>query len=131
MAEQVTQAAMLAREIGEAIGFSFANVGDEHLNDDGAWEHHFETDPSWGFLAAGPDGPIRTSYPGWGAVTVEPFRWCVFHDGALAAVITPKGGSVGGLVAVEGVENVVELEDAMLDALRRERDALREGESDG
>lgn len=127
MSEQVTEAAVLASQIGEAIGFSFADAeaGGEHLNDDGAWEHHFETDSSWGFVAAGPDGPIETTYPGWGEVEVPPYRWCVFHDSALAAMFSPKGGTVGGFVVVEGVDDVADLEGAMIDALREERDALR------
>ena len=130
MSDQVTQAAVLASEIGEAIGFSFADAepGDEHLNDDGAWEHHFETDPSWGFIAAGPDGPIETTYPEWGEVEVPSYRWCVFHDGALAAMFSPTDGTVGGFVAIEGVDDVADLEDAMIDALQRERDALQDDE---
>lgn len=130
MSEQVTQAAVLASEIGEAVGFSFADAepDDEHLNADGAWEHHFETDPSWSFVAAGPDGPIETTYEGWGEIEVPSYRWCVFHNGALAAMFSPTDGTVGGFVAIEGVDDVADLEDAMIDAFERERDALRGGE---
>lgn len=126
----VIELAALAAQIGEEIGFSFADVDDpedsEHLNEDGAWEYHFETDPSWGFIAAGPDGPIETTYPEWGEVEVPSYRWCVFHDGALAAMFSPTDGTVGGFVAIEGVDDVADLEDAMIDALQRERDALQD-----
>jgi hypothetical protein len=67
--------------------FSFADVAAAiHLNADGAWEYHFETDDAWGFVAARPDRPVETTYPEGGAITDKPYHWCVFYEKSLATV---------------------------------------------
>lgn len=53
----ISELATLAEQIAEAVGFSFADAAEpaesEHLNTDGAWEYHFETDDKWASLLAG------------------------------------------------------------------------------
>ena len=127
----------LAAQIGEEVGFSFRDVDEsepessEHLNDDGAWEYHFETDPHWGFVMAGPHEPVETTYGDWGLdFEISPFNCYIFHDDALAGIINPGGGDLGGLISIDEVDGISDLEPVMCDAFERERDALREkGES--
>lgn len=124
----IPEIALLAGQIGEAIGFSFdeaeSPVTSEHVNSDGAWEYHFETADKWGFVAAGSDGPVETTYPGWNTITVEAGQWAVFYDGTFAGVVSPRGGRIGGYALLEYGDKVDDLERAMLDAFRAERDAL-------
>ena len=122
MSEQVIELAYRAVTLGEAVGFTFADVDQEHpgesehLNADGVWEYHFETAPQWGFLAAGSvDEPIETTFGECSVpVTVDPYHWFVFKDEMLVSVFTPTDGSVVG----SGV-----LEDTLLRALQYEIDA--------
>lgn len=60
-----------------------------------------------------------------GAITVKPYNWCVFHEESMAAMFTPTGGRVGGMVRTEALSDVGELEASMLAALSIERDALQ------
>ena len=124
----IPEIALLAAQVGEAIGFSFdeteSPATSEHLNSDGAWEYHFETDDRWGFVAAGPDGPIETTYPGWNSITVEAGHWAVFYDGTFAGIVSPRGGRIGGYALLEYGDEIDNLEISMLDAFRTERDAL-------
>ena len=126
----IPEIALLAAQIGEAIGFSFVEAESpatsEHLNSDGAWEYHFETDDKWGFVAAGPAGSIETTYPGWNSITVEAGHWAVFYDGTFAGVVSPRGGRIGGHALLEYGDEIDDLERAMLDAFRTEREALAE-----
>jgi hypothetical protein len=125
--------ALLAAQIGKAIGFSFEDTEppatSDHLNDDGAWEYHFETDDRWGFVAAAPDEFIETTYPGWNVVTVEPGSWAVFFEGTYAGIVSPRGGCIGGHDLLDWDEDT-DLATAMLAAFRAERDALTEQDHD-
>ena len=126
----IPEIALLAAQIGEAIGFSFAEAespaSSEHLNSDGAWEYHFETDDKWGFVAASPDAVVETTYPGWRTITVEAGHWAVFYEGTFAGVVSPRGGRIGGHALLEYGDEIDDLERAMLDAFRTEREALAE-----
>lgn len=131
----IPEIVLLAAQIGEAIGFSFESAESpatsEHLNSDGAWEYHFETDDRWGFVAASPDapGPVETTYPGWNTVTVEPGHCAVFYEGTYAGIVSPRGGRIGGYALLDWDHDTA-LETAMLDAFRTEHDALTDdGES--
>jgi hypothetical protein len=128
--QDMPEAATLACEIATAIGMSVTTEHDsatnEYLNADGAWEYHFATDPAWGFVVAGADGPITTTYDGspygdWRKLTLDPYQWCLFCDDAPVAVVSPTETTVGGPKA---------LETAMIDALRTEREALRGADGD-
>ena len=120
MSEQITESALRACELAQAVGFSFGDVPDdpaesEHLNADGAWEYHFETAPEWGFVAAGPvDAPIETTYDGW-PVTVSPYHWSVFKDETPVSVFSPADGTIVGTGAIE---------DTMLRAFQYEIDCV-------
>lgn len=124
--------AVLAAQIGEAIGFSFEEaespVTSEQLNDDGAWEYHFETDDRWGFVAAGPDEMVETTYPGWNSITVEADHWAVFYEGTFAGIVSSEGGRIGGYGLLDWDADT-DFATAMLDAFRTERDALTEESS--
>jgi hypothetical protein len=129
----IPEIALLAAQIGEAIGFSFEDAEppatSEHLNSDGAWEYHFETDDRWGFVAAAPDEFIETTYPGWNVVTVQPGHWAVFYEGTFAGTVSPRGGRIGGHALLDWDADT-DLAMAMLDAFRAERDALTEQDHD-
>ncbi|WP_273837464.1 hypothetical protein [Halococcus sp. PRR34] len=128
----ISEIALLAEQISGAIGFPFGEsespATSEHLNDDGAWEYHFETDDTWGFVAASPDAstPVETTYPGWNAITVQPGQWAVFCNGTFAGVVSPCGGRIGGYALLEYGDEITDLETAMLDAFRTEHEALTE-----
>jgi hypothetical protein len=123
----ISEIALLAAQIGEVIGVSFDDAeypaASEHLNPDGAWEYHFESDERWGFVAAPPDERVETTYPGWRSIIVEPGHWAVFYDGTFAGVVSPRGGRIGGSALLDW-DNVTDLETAMLDAFRTEHAAL-------
>jgi hypothetical protein len=125
----IPEIALLAAQIGEAIGFSFEDAGppatSEFLNSDGAWEYHFETDDRWGFVAAAPDEFVETTYPGWNVVTVEPGSWAVFFEGTFAGIVSPRGGHIGGHDLLDWDEDT-DLATAMLDAFRTECAAVAE-----
>jgi hypothetical protein len=131
----ISEIALLAAQIGESIGVSFADTefpaASEHLNDDGVWEYHFETDEKWGFVAASPDAerPVETTYPGWNIVTVEPGHWAVFYEGTFAGTVSPRGGRIGGHALLDW-DDVTDLETAMLDAFRTEHNALTDQNQD-
>lgn len=126
----IPEIALLAAQIGEAIGFPFdkteSPATSEHLNDDGAWEYHFETDDTWGFVAADPDASktVETTYPGWNTITVQPGQWAVFCNGTFAGVVSPRGGRIGGYALLEYGDEITDLETAMLDGFRTEYEAL-------
>lgn len=122
-----TKLALLAAEIDEAVGGSVGGCDTSaasELNSDGAWEYHFETAEEWGFVAAGPDAPVETTYPGWGTIIVEPGHCAVFCDGNLAGIVSPYGGRIGGYAVAAGEGNVDELADTMVDAFQTEYDVL-------
>jgi hypothetical protein len=129
----IPEIALLAAQIGEAIGFSFEDAElpatSEFLNSDGAWEYHFETDDRWGFVAAAPDEFVETTYPGWNVVTVEPGNWAVFFEGTFAGIVSPRGGRISGHDLLDWDEDT-DLATAMLDAFRTERDALTDRNHD-
>jgi hypothetical protein len=120
----VTNALGLVGDIAATIGVSFASDSEPaesaQLNADGVWEYHFVTDPAWGFVAAGPNGPIETSYPDWGPITVGAYQTCVFHENSMPAVFTPTGGTIAG----GRDDGPGDVEARLLDALQTERDAL-------
>jgi hypothetical protein len=130
----ITELAALAGEIAEAVGFSFADATEpaesEHLNADGVWEYHFETDDRWGFVAGRPDGMVTTTYPGWNTLVIEPDHAAVFYAGTLVGIISPHAGRIGWYAPPLGSGGYVpasaDLEPAMLAAFRAERDALTE-----
>lgn len=130
----VPEITLLASQIGEAIGFSFDSAESpatsEHLNSDGAWKYHFETDDRWGFVAANLDapGPVMTTYPGWNTITVETGHWAVFFEGTFAGTVSPHGGRIGGYALLDW-NNDTDLGTAILDAFRTERDVLVEDSS--
>lgn len=113
---------LAAIEVAEQIGFTFDEPGD-HLNDDGAWLYQLETDEKYGLIMAGPGQPVATEYPGWGELEVDPYHLAVFVDGALAAILNPKGGTVGGFVDVP-VDHVTELEDHLIEKVAAEIEHL-------
>lgn len=123
----IPEIARFAAQIGDAIGFSFdeaeSPASSDHLNSDGAWEYHFETDERWGFVAAGLDDFLETTYPGWNSVAIQPGHWAVFYEGTFAGTVSPHGGRIGGCALLEWDDDTA-LEAAMLDAFRAERDAL-------
>jgi hypothetical protein len=118
--------AFLAAQIDEAVGGSFEadSSAASALSGDGVWEYHFETDERWGFVAAGPDEHAETTYPGWGTITVEPNHCAVFYENALAGIVSPHGGRIGGHAVAARDEHVSDLEDAMVDAFRTEHERL-------
>jgi hypothetical protein len=122
-----TEVVVLAAQIADAVGFSFADGTSpdesEHLNPDGAWEYHFETDPAWGFLAA-TDRPVTTLYPGWGPITLEPYHWYIFHEGDLIESVSPRGSN-RRTKTVTAVTDQDDREAMMREAFRTERDAQR------
>ncbi len=124
----IPEIVLLAAQIGEAIGFSFDSAESpatsDHLNADGAWEYHFETDDRWGFVAASPDASVETTYPGWQTITVEAGHWAVFYEGTFAGIVSPSGGRIGGYALLDWDNHVTDLENAILDAFRTEHDAL-------
>ena len=120
-------ASTLASDIATAIGFPFADadvkhpVESESLNSDGAWEYHFDSDPAWGFVAAGPDEAVTTTYNGvpylGRKITVEPSHWCVFHEETPVAVLSSTSGTVGGPAALE--ERILTAFQAEIDVLTK------------
>jgi hypothetical protein len=128
----ITELAALAEQIAEAVGFSFTDAADpaesEHLNADGVWEYHFETDDRWGFVAGRPDEMVMTTYPGWNTLVIEPDHAAVFYAGTLVGIISPHAGRIGWYAPPLGsggyVPTSADLEPAMLAAFRAERDAV-------
>ena len=123
--QDIPEATTLVWEIATALGMSITaeheSATSEHLNKNGAWEYHFDTDPAWGFVATGADGPIETTYKGspygdWGTLTLDPYQWCLFDEDAPVAVGSPTETTVGGPQS---------LATAMINAVRTEREALR------
>lgn len=113
MPEQVCLAFSAIVTVAEEIGFTFDEPGD-HLNDDGVWEYHLDTHDGWGWIVVGPeDEPVETSYPGWGDIEIKPFTAALFKDGAMAGLLTPKGGTLGGLFQAD-VDHIDELEDHII-----------------
>jgi hypothetical protein len=128
----ITELAALAEQIAEAVGFSFANAAEpaesEHLNADGVWEYHFETDDKWGLVAGRPDKMIVTTYPGWNTLVIEPGHAAVFYRGTLVGIISRDAGRIGWYAPPlgGGPVPITDLEPAMLAAFRAERNALTE-----
>jgi hypothetical protein len=126
----ITELAALAGEIAEAVGFSFADAAapaeSEHLNADGAWEYHFETDERWGFVAGRPEKMVVTTYPGWNTLVIEPDHAAVFYAGTLVGIISSHAGRIGWYAPPlgGGPVPIADLEPAMLAAFRAERTAL-------
>lgn len=113
MSDDLSAMFTAAVEVAEQVGFSFDEPGD-HLNADGAWEYHLETHDRYGWLMTGPGEDVDTEYPGWGDIEMDPYHLAVFVDGALAGLLTPKGGTVGGMVDVP-VDHVGDLEDHLIE----------------
>jgi hypothetical protein len=133
----ITELAALAEEIAEAVGFSFTDDAEpaesEHLNSDGAWEYHFETDDRWGFIAGRPDEMVVTTYPGWNTLVIEPSHAAVFYGGTLVGIISRDAGRIGWYAPPlgGGPVPIVDLESAMLATFRTERDTLTEQPNTG
>lgn len=101
MGENVSALFALVAEIGAAKGFTFDDPGD-HLNADDVWHYELETRENYGWLMAGPgEDAIETTYPGWGEIEVEPYHLLPFVNEALAGMVTPKGGTLGGMLGLE------------------------------
>lgn len=111
-----------AVEVADLQDLSFAEP-DDRLNEDGVWLYELETDDRYGWIMAGPGDPVATEYPGWGEITVDPFHLAIFVDGALAGLLNPKGGTVGGFVDVP-VDDVTDLEDHLIAKIADEIDHL-------
>jgi hypothetical protein len=131
----IPEIAECAAQIGEAIGFSFDDAESpatsEHLNVDGVWEYHFETNDRWGFVAGRPDEMVMTTYPGWNTLVIEPDHAAVFYAGTLVGIISPHGGRIGWYAPPLGGGSVpiADLEPAMLAAFRAECDAVADADT--
>lgn len=119
-----SEVAELATQIADVVGFSFADASDERLNSDGAWEYHFECDDRWGFVAAGPEGMVETTYPGWQTLVIEPDHWAVFHGGTLVGNVSLHGGRIKWYASPTRDEYPSDLPSAMREAFRAELDAV-------
>lgn len=123
MPDEVSLLYDAAATVAEQVGFSFDEPGD-HLNDDGAWEYHLDTHDGWGWIMVGPgDEPVETTYPGWGEIEVDPYHLALFKDGALAGLLSPVGGTLGGLFQAD-VDHIADLEDHLIDLLADEIEHL-------
>lgn len=112
MSDDVSAVFSLVVEIADQVGFSFDEPGD-HLNEDGVWHYQLDTNEDYGWLMSGPaDEPVETEYPGWGSITVEPYRLVPFVNEAVAGVLTPHSGSFGGMLGLDLYPD--ELEDHLL-----------------
>lgn len=110
--DDVSSLFTLTVEIADAVGFSFPEPGD-HLNDDGVWLYQLETRENYGWIMAGPgEDPIETAYPGWGDIEVDPFRLVPFVNEAVAGILTPQSGTLGGMLGLD--LTVDELEDHLI-----------------
>lgn len=116
MGEQTNTVFVLAVTVADEVGFSFDEPGD-HLTGDGVWEYRLETADGWGWLMAGPgEEEIATEYDGWGDVDIEPYHLLLFKDGALAGVLNPTGGTLGGMFQAD-VDHIADLEDHLIELL--------------
>lgn len=122
MSEDIPALFTAAVDVAEQVGFTFDDPGDQ-LNADGAWEYRLETNDRYGWLMTGPDEPADTTYEGWGEIELDPYHLAVFVDGAMAALMTPRDGTVGGFVDVP-VDDVTELEDHLLEVVADEIEHL-------
>lgn len=127
MSDDLAAMFTVAIEVADQVGFSFPEPGD-HLNEDDVWEYHLETADEYGWLLTGPakryDGEkVATTYPGWGDIDLPPAHLAIFVDGALAGLLSPAGGTVGGFVDVP-VDHVGELEGHLIETVADELDHL-------